>query len=76
VLHGDLYRALQARSLAFREAVVLASLEGLSYEKVAQVLGCPIGTVMWRLARRRRRLRKTLGGFGREHGYVQETDSE
>jgi RNA polymerase sigma-70 factor, ECF subfamily len=70
VLHEDLYRALQARPLAFREAVVLANLEGLSYKKVAPVLGCPIGTVMSRLARGRRRLRKALGSFGREHGYV------
>jgi RNA polymerase sigma-70 factor, ECF subfamily len=74
VLHEDLYRK-PGRS-PFRKRWSLANLEGLSYKKVAQVLGCPIGTVMSRLARGRRRLRKALGGFGREHGYVQETDSE
>ena len=51
VLHGDVDRALKALPLVFREAVVLVDLEGLSYKEVAQVLGCPIGTVMSRLGR-------------------------
>ena len=70
VLHGDIDRALKALPLVFREAVVLADLEGLSYKEVADVIGCPTGTVMSRLSRGRRLLRKALAGFAREHGYI------
>lgn len=74
LLHGDVDRALRGLPLAFREAVVLADLEGLSYKEVAQVLGCPIGTVMSRLSRGRHLLRQALGRFAREHGYVKESE--
>jgi RNA polymerase sigma-70 factor (ECF subfamily) len=75
VLHGDVDRALKALPLVFREAVILADLEGLSYREVAEVLGCPIGTVMSRLSRGRRLLRAALTQFAREHGYVKENES-
>jgi len=73
VLHGDVDRALKALPLPFREAVVLADLEGLTYREVAEVLSCPIGTVMARLSRGRRLLREALGRFAREHGYAKES---
>ena len=74
VLHGDVDRALKALPLVFREAVVLVDLEGLSYKEVAQVLGCPIGTVMSRLARGRGLLRRALRAFAREHRYIKESE--
>jgi RNA polymerase sigma-70 factor (ECF subfamily) len=43
-----------------RLVVVLADVEELSYKEIAGVLGCPIGTVMSRLHRARRALRKQL----------------
>lgn len=70
VLHGDVDRALKELPTLFREAVILADLEGLSYREIADVLGCPIGTVMSRLSRGRRLLRATLLRFAHEHGYV------
>jgi RNA polymerase sigma-70 factor, ECF subfamily len=70
VLHGDVDRALRALPMPFREAVILADLEGLSYKEIAEVVGCPIGTVMSRLARGRRLLRSSLARFAREHGYL------
>ncbi len=74
VLHGDVDRALATMPLAYREAVTLADLEGLSYQEVAEALGCPIGTVMSRLSRGRRFLRQALRRFAREHGYVKESE--
>ncbi len=74
VLHGDIDRALKALPLPFREAVVLTDLEGLSYREVAEVVGCPIGTVMSRLSRGRSLLRRALSRFAREHGYVKEAE--
>jgi RNA polymerase sigma-70 factor (ECF subfamily) len=41
----------------FREIVILREYEELSYQEIATVLACPIGTVMSRLARARSRLR-------------------
>jgi RNA polymerase sigma-70 factor (ECF subfamily) len=74
VLHGDVDRALRELPLAYREAVILADLEGLTYKEVAQALGCPVGTVMSRLSRGRARLRRALADFAREHGYARNTE--
>jgi RNA polymerase sigma-70 factor (ECF subfamily) len=74
VVHGDVDRALKALPLVFREAVILADFEGLSYKEVAEVLGCPVGTVMSRLSRGRHLLREALSRFGREHGYLKEKE--
>jgi RNA polymerase sigma-70 factor, ECF subfamily len=74
MLHGDVDRALTTLPLAFREAVMLVDIEGLTYREVAEVVGCPIGTVMSRLSRGRGLLRRALGRFAREHGYVTEEE--
>lgn len=44
----------------FREVIVLREFEGLSYQEIASVLGCPAGTVMSRLGRARSKLRTAL----------------
>ncbi|HYL20999.1 MAG TPA: sigma-70 family RNA polymerase sigma factor [Gemmatimonadales bacterium] len=44
----------------FREVIVLRELEGLSYKEISDVAGVPVGTVMSRLSRARRRLEETL----------------
>lgn len=72
VLHGDIDRALATLPLAFREAILLVDVEGLTYREVAEVLACPIGTVMSRLSRGRALLRRALGHFAREHGCVKD----
>ena len=44
----------------FRLVVLLADVEGLTYQEIADTIGCPMGTVMSRLHRGRRLLRTTL----------------
>jgi RNA polymerase sigma-70 factor (ECF subfamily) len=48
--------ALEDLAVEFREAIVLREMEGLSYKEIADIAGVPIGTVMSRLARARKRL--------------------
>jgi RNA polymerase sigma-70 factor, ECF subfamily len=55
-----LSRALDELPTEFREVVVLRELEELSYREIAEVSGIPVGTVMSRLARARRRLKAAL----------------
>jgi RNA polymerase sigma-70 factor (ECF subfamily) len=44
-----------------REIIVLRDIEGFSYQQIANILGCPAGTVMSRLGRAREKLREMLG---------------
>ncbi len=57
-----LRRALDRLPEEFREVIVLRELSGLSYKEIAAVTRSPIGTVMSRLARARRKLLEALGG--------------
>jgi RNA polymerase sigma-70 factor (ECF subfamily) len=48
--------AIQQLPIEFREIIILREYEELSYSEIANVLQCPMGTVMSRLARARSRL--------------------
>ncbi len=58
-------KALEDLPVEFREVIVLREFEGLSYKQIADVAEIPVGTVMSRLARARKRLQQSLAG--REH---------
>ena len=45
----------------FREVLVLRDLQELAYREIAAVTQVPLGTVMSRIARARRRLMQTVG---------------
>lgn len=60
---GDIAKALQALPERFRAAILLSDVEGLSWEEVAAVLGCPLGTVQSRIYRGRRLLRELLKDY-------------
>lgn len=55
-----LKQALEELPLEFREVLIMRELEGLSYREIADVADLPVGTVMSRLARARKRLQQQL----------------
>jgi RNA polymerase sigma-70 factor, ECF subfamily len=58
----DLARAMVKLSVEHRQILLLLNVEEYSYQEVADILEIPIGTVMSRLTRARRRLRALLEG--------------
>ena len=62
--------ALEALKPEYRVVVVLSDLQGLAYREIAEVLECPLGTVMSRLFRGRQRLRAALRQHAEEVGVV------
>ena len=53
--------AIAVLPVPFRETLVLRDVQGLDYREIAEVTKVPIGTVMSRLARARRRLIDSIG---------------
>ena len=62
-LRQALERAFDQLSPPHRAVMVLRELEGLSYEEIAAVLGCSLGTVMSRLHYARKRLQVLLAPY-------------
>ena len=60
LVEDEIRRALDKLPAEFRLAVVLCDVEEFSYEEIAQIMGCPIGTVMSRLHRGRKLLQSAL----------------
>jgi RNA polymerase sigma-70 factor (ECF subfamily) len=76
-LRQELDRALESLPDDFKMVVLLADVQGFSYKEVADILGCPIGTVMSRLHRGRRILQRELVDFAVDAGLAaKETMSE
>ena len=67
--------ALAALPDDFRQVVLLADVEGFTYREIAEIVGIPIGTVMSRLHRARRRLRAALVGDIRPSGQAEGGES-
>lgn len=60
-MEGDaLLRAVKALPLEYREVVILADVDGLAYQEIADRLHIPVGTVRSRLNRGRKRVQRAL----------------
>ncbi|NNF96180.1 MAG: sigma-70 family RNA polymerase sigma factor [Halobacteria archaeon] len=70
ILIEDIDRGLHKLPEDFRVTVVLADVEGFSYQEIADALGIPIGTVRSRLAPGRSLLQKTLWDHACDAGLV------
>ena len=63
LLEEDIRDAVDALPEGHRTTVIMADLQGLTYQEIAEKLKCPVGTVMSRLHRGRRALRTSLGHY-------------
>jgi len=59
-LAEQLQRALERLPFEQRTAIVLREVDGLSYEEIADVMSCPIGTVRSRIFRAREAIEKRI----------------
>jgi RNA polymerase sigma factor (sigma-70 family) len=74
MLGDEISNALNALAVDFRTVIILADLEGFTYEEMAKILDIPIGTVRSRLHRARNLLKEQLKGYAQSMGY--NTDEE
>lgn len=61
--------AMSSLPESFRTAVYYADVEGRKYGEIAALTDAPVGTVMSRVFRGRRQLRRVLSGVARSRGY-------
>ena len=63
LLSDDVLKAIDQLPIDFRMVVILADLQEFSYKEIAEILECPVGTVMSRLFRGRKLLQKALRDY-------------
>ncbi|MEG3768468.1 sigma-70 family RNA polymerase sigma factor, partial [Alteromonas sp. 14N.309.X.WAT.G.H12] len=59
-LEATLFRVVEKLPDDLRMAITLREIEGLSYEEIANVMGCPVGTVRSRIFRAREAIDKVI----------------
>lgn len=70
LLSDDVLKAIDQLPIDFRLVVILADLQEFSYKEIAEILECPVGTVMSRLFRGRKLLQKTLREYALGQGVL------
>ncbi len=71
VIGDEVMSALDDLPFEFRMTVLLADMHDLSYKEIAEVLDCPVGTVMSRLHRARKLLQARLFDYAVERGLIE-----
>lgn len=73
-ISGWTQKALEMIKPVYRRPILLADLNDFSYKEIAYILDCPIGTVMSRIHRGRKKLRRLLKGRAVQYGFISEED--
>ncbi|ETW94752.1 MAG: hypothetical protein ETSY1_33535 [Candidatus Entotheonella factor] len=74
VVSDEVYNALKEVPETYRTAVLLADVLDYSYKEMADIMECPIGTVMSRLYRGRQKLQVRLEPYALSQGYIRHED--
>ena len=69
-MSDEVKRAVDDLPELFRIPLLLATLGGLPYQEIAEVLKVPVGTVMSRIHRARTRLKDELKDYARDTGWL------
>ncbi|MFN7131409.1 MAG: sigma-70 family RNA polymerase sigma factor, partial [Myxococcales bacterium] len=72
LLSDDILQAIDSLPIDFRMVVIFADLQEFSYKEIAEILGCPVGTVMSRLYRGRKLLQKMLKNYATVAGVLKD----
>jgi RNA polymerase sigma-70 factor (ECF subfamily) len=72
---ADVRQALMNLPEVYRVPLVLLYVEDLSYRELAEMLGCPVGTIMSRLHRARKIMERELWQCARRRGLVRSDDA-
>ncbi|KAA3618703.1 MAG: RNA polymerase subunit sigma [Calditrichaeota bacterium] len=75
VFDDTISEALKKVPEHYRSVVLLSDVSNLPYKEIAEVLECPIGTVMSRLHRGRTMLARSLKSYAESNGYLSEVKS-
>lgn len=70
ILDDEIKSALDDLPEEFKTVILLSDVDGFSYKEIADIINCPIGTVMSRLYRGRKILYKNLAEYAKEKGYL------
>ncbi|MGM0381720.1 MAG: sigma-70 family RNA polymerase sigma factor [bacterium] len=71
ILPRKIVDAIEELPEEFKSTLILADLEDFSYKEIAEILDCPLGTVMSRLHRARNILKKKLVDYAEEKGVIE-----
>lgn len=75
VLPEHIRGAIESLPENFRIPVILADLQDFSYKEIAEIMECPVGTVMSRLFRGRKRLQELLFDRAVEQGVIERSQA-
>lgn len=75
LLEDEVKEAILSLPDDFRDAVIMADLQDLSYKEIAEKMDCPLGTVMSRLYRGRKILRERLKDYAEDQRIVRPTSA-
>jgi RNA polymerase sigma-70 factor (ECF subfamily) len=64
-LREQIVSAVASLPVEQRSALTLREIDGLSYQEIARIMNCSMGTVMSRLYAARRKLQQILGHYGK-----------
>jgi RNA polymerase sigma-70 factor (ECF subfamily) len=67
---GEVRKALLALPHDYKMAVLMVDLQGFTYQEVADALAVPVGTIMSRLYRGRKKMERALLHYGSRYNYL------